>query len=104
MMTMLSVSACELAADAGPCEDFADKWFFDVQTKRCEQFTYGGCEGNENRFSSKAECERTCVRERKLQQQGAQKNSKLLKQSFTRHLFNTIYGRLHERHLNLSNT
>jgi len=70
MIRRLSVAACELAADAGPCHDFTDNWFYSVQSKRCEQFSYGGCEGNDNRFSSEAECERMCVRERKLQQQG----------------------------------
>jgi len=69
--TLLSVAACELAADAGSCHDYTDKWFYDAQSKTCEQFSYGGCEGNENRFSSQAECERTCLLERKLQQQGA---------------------------------
>lgn len=67
---MLSVSACELDADAGPCQDFADKWFYNVQSRSCEEFSYGGCEGNDNRFSSRVECERTCLRERKLQQLG----------------------------------
>lgn len=70
MMKMLSVAACELAADAGPCHDYTDKWFYNVQSKSCEIFSYGGCEGNDNRFSSQAECERTCLRQRKLQQQG----------------------------------
>jgi len=67
---MWLVAACELDADAGPCTDFTDKWFYNVQSKSCEQFSYGGCAGNENRFSSETECKRTCVRERKLQQQG----------------------------------
>ena len=69
-MRMLSVAACELAADAGPCHDYTDQWFYDVQSKTCELFSYGGCEGNQNRFSSRTECERTCLRQRKQLQQG----------------------------------
>lgn len=28
--------------------------------KKCKEFTFGGCEGNGNRFSSKDECETVC--------------------------------------------
>lgn len=30
---------------------------------QCVQFTYGGCGGNSNRFSTREECERYCNRE-----------------------------------------
>lgn len=69
-MKMSSVAVCELDADAGPCHDYVDKWFYNVQSKNCERFSYGGCDGNDNKFSSQTECERTCLRERKRQQQG----------------------------------
>lgn len=35
-------------------------WYFKSSTRQCEQFTYGGCEGNSNRFQSVEDCERTC--------------------------------------------
>merc|ERR1719431_100380 len=44
----------------GPCEAEAMMWTFDKVTKTCEQFSYGGCDGNENKFGSKSECENTC--------------------------------------------
>jgi len=45
----------------GPCEADIPAWTFDKVTKICEKFSYGGCEGNENNFRSKSECEKTCV-------------------------------------------
>ena len=33
------------------------------QTKSCQQYTYGGCLGNNNRYESKQECEAVCVEE-----------------------------------------
>ena len=46
--------------DPGPCDAIFPMWFFDFTDGTCKQFNYGGCEGNENRFRSKEECERTC--------------------------------------------
>jgi hypothetical protein len=36
------------------------KWFFDVNTGRCDRFEYRGCGGNDNHFRSKEECELQC--------------------------------------------
>lgn len=35
-------------------------WYFDTKIKRCRQFYYGGCGGNENRFASETDCEQRC--------------------------------------------
>lgn len=35
-------------------------WYFKSSTRQCEPFTYGGCEGNANRFQSAEDCEKTC--------------------------------------------
>lgn len=37
------------------------KWFFDMEYGGCSRFWYGGCEGNDNRFSSQEECKEKCV-------------------------------------------
>jgi hypothetical protein len=37
------------------------KWFFDMEYGGCSRFWYGGCEGNDNRFSSQEECKERCV-------------------------------------------
>jgi hypothetical protein len=51
---------CQLPVDIGTCQDFVMNWYFDTASKRCHQFNYGGCGGNENRFQTEAECEGRC--------------------------------------------
>lgn len=53
---------CSLPADIGPCDGIETKWFFNSVTKMCKEFTYGGCDGNDNRFNDKASCEMACKR------------------------------------------
>jgi len=51
-----------LEKDPGPCEALFYRWYFNAETRLCEEFVYGGCLGNGNRFVSKMECEQTCDR------------------------------------------
>ncbi|XP_067288679.1 papilin-like isoform X2 [Pseudorasbora parva] len=53
-------AACRLPMDAGPCKAFIDMWAFDSSAGKCVPFTYGGCEGNDNKFFSQKECEELC--------------------------------------------
>ena len=46
----------------GSCRGSFKKWYFDVESQRCETFLYGGCNGNANRFDSKSQCQRECGR------------------------------------------
>ncbi|XP_075722820.1 papilin isoform X3 [Rhipicephalus microplus] len=54
-------SHCVEAADPGPCKAHIPAWWFNVHSGKCEQFVYGGCEGNENKYRSKEECRKTCA-------------------------------------------
>ena len=47
--------------DIGPCHGRFIKWQYDAGRRECRSFTFGGCEGNGNRFSSKEECESVCL-------------------------------------------
>jgi len=53
-------TVCQLPLDPGWCKAYFPSWGFNVRTGRCEQFIYGGCGGNANRFKTQAECERIC--------------------------------------------
>lgn len=38
-------------------------YYFNNDSKKCEEFTYGGCKGNSNRFATKEDCEIKCLKE-----------------------------------------
>ncbi|KAK0058640.1 chymotrypsin inhibitor precursor [Biomphalaria pfeifferi] len=52
---------CLLPAVSGPCFALFRKYYYDRYQSVCIEFTYGGCEGNDNRFESYDECRRTCM-------------------------------------------
>lgn len=52
---------CALKDDPGPCKAIKDRFFFNVDTGRCEGFEYGGCGGNANNFDTLQACEEMCV-------------------------------------------
>jgi hypothetical protein len=51
---------CSLLIDAGPCDAALPRYAFDEG--RCVEFTYGGCEGNENNFATAEACLAECGR------------------------------------------
>ena len=53
---------CSLPKEVGNCKMAVSRWYFDIGTEDCESFIYGGCQGNENRFSSEEECRDACVK------------------------------------------
>ncbi|XP_014674581.1 PREDICTED: papilin-like, partial [Priapulus caudatus] len=59
-------SLCAMPRDSGPCSAAIRKWFFNSETEKCEQYLYGGCQGNENRFDDKSDCDQVCFKEMHL--------------------------------------
>uniref|UniRef100_A0A671X011 BPTI/Kunitz inhibitor domain-containing protein n=1 Tax=Sparus aurata TaxID=8175 RepID=A0A671X011_SPAAU len=53
--------ACFLQQDQGGCQNYTMVWFYDTKQNECSRFWYGGCDGNENRFTTQEECEHLCV-------------------------------------------
>ncbi|KAG1650386.1 Papilin [Nymphon striatum] len=58
--TETNEDVCRLPLDKGPCDDDQQRWHFDVSLSRCVRFSYGGCDGNKNRFKSYELCTRFC--------------------------------------------
>ena len=45
---------------SGPCRAAKRRFHFNPASGQCEQFTYGGCPGNANRFLRQESCEAAC--------------------------------------------
>lgn len=62
-----TLPVCEQPKEIGPCRAGLPRWFYNSRTRACEQFFYGGCQGNDNNFDRQDLCERQCgvVRERR---------------------------------------
>ena len=55
-----SVDLCSLPPLTGPCLAYFPRFFFNLSSGECEQFIYGGCQGNENNFNTVEDCEAKC--------------------------------------------
>ncbi|XP_019630145.1 PREDICTED: papilin-like isoform X2 [Branchiostoma belcheri] len=51
---------CTLQPDAGPCRAFSRRFYYNIQTRSCQLFGYGGCLGNANNFRTVEDCENAC--------------------------------------------
>ena len=51
---------CGQARDPGPCRGHFARWSYDAAAGQCEQFRYGGCGGNRNRFVTLEQCQTAC--------------------------------------------
>ncbi|KAM8841342.1 tissue factor pathway inhibitor 2 [Spinachia spinachia] len=51
---------CRFPKEEGPCRGLFRSYFFNMTTMRCERFSYGGCQGNSNRFPDLTACKEYC--------------------------------------------
>ncbi len=47
--------------DPGFCMAYFPRYFHNSTSGECEQFGYGGCQGNKNNFETKEDCKHTCT-------------------------------------------
>eukprot|EP00117_Sycon_ciliatum_P011198 scpid5118/ scgid12783/ Fibropellin-1; Epidermal growth factor-related protein 1; Fibropellin-I; SpEGF I; UEGF-1 len=53
---------CSLPPTRGPCRGSYRRFYYDVSSRRCMPFNYGGCKGNANQYSSERSCAWACER------------------------------------------
>ncbi|XP_052009448.1 kunitz-type protease inhibitor 1-like [Xyrauchen texanus] len=44
----------------GPCRASFSNWYYNPYERRCNRFTFGGCDGNNNRFETEDQCMKLC--------------------------------------------
>ena len=49
-------AGCSFQPESGPCRGVFPSYFWNVTTRQCDKFNYGGCDGNPNRFSTLDMC------------------------------------------------
>ena len=52
---------CILPLKVGSCDKTLRRFYFDVRSHTCRQFTYSGCQGNANNFLTRDQCIKSCV-------------------------------------------
>lgn len=62
------VEVCKQPVQSGPCYAYFTRYFFNSTSMRCEQFVYGGCNGNDNNFETMEECCNTCAKRGKCKE------------------------------------
>ncbi|XP_049526663.1 BPTI/Kunitz domain-containing protein-like [Dermacentor silvarum] len=51
---------CSDPPDKGPCNESHTRYYFDPQNKTCQEFVYGGCQGNVNNYETHDDCRVNC--------------------------------------------
>ncbi|KAM7353689.1 kappaPI-actitoxin-Avd3c-like [Cochliomyia hominivorax] len=51
---------CLLPKNVGSCSGTYFRFYFNSKSGECEKFNYSGCQGNDNNFGTKKECEKDC--------------------------------------------
>lgn len=59
------VDRCYLPQSSGRCHRALIRFAYNPVARSCDEFIYGGCLGNENRFSTLRDCEKSCIEPQK---------------------------------------
>lgn len=61
-----SSDPCLETRDYGTCSDYSERFYYDVEDRRCHRFYYSGCGGNRNNYATLEECYARCERPREV--------------------------------------
>ncbi|KAM6931664.1 kunitz-type protease inhibitor 2 isoform 1-T1 [Lycodopsis pacificus] len=61
---------CMVTSDPGPCRAAFPMFYYDTKIGTCQSFIYGGCRGNQNRYSTMDECLNRCRRDGSFEHHG----------------------------------
>lgn len=51
---------CQQPVRKGVCRALIARWSYDMATKQCTEFKFGGCDGNGNNFATLRQCQDMC--------------------------------------------
>ena len=60
-LSLYLVDKCDQPIKPGPCLGNFTRWGYNKETEVCEEFNYGGCNGNLNSFLTEDECSNSCA-------------------------------------------
>ena len=60
LLTCARPDFCSLPSKVGMCRAAMRRFFYDTVSSSCQEFTYGGCQGNDNNFGTQEECNEAC--------------------------------------------
>uniref|UniRef100_A0A098LWQ8 Kunitz 2 n=1 Tax=Python regius TaxID=51751 RepID=A0A098LWQ8_PYTRG len=57
---------CAAPRAVGPCRASFLRWYFDIETRTCKMFIYGGCRGNKNNYLFEEHCWSQCIGDKEI--------------------------------------
>ncbi|KAK2509432.1 hypothetical protein MC885_012162 [Smutsia gigantea] len=59
-LCLVGTASSEKTSEKGICKARFHRFFYNATSDECEQFIYGGCQGNDNNFETTEICLRVC--------------------------------------------
>ncbi|CAM9604038.1 unnamed protein product [Lampetra fluviatilis] len=84
---------CTMDSEIGPCRALIPRFFYNRYTQRCQEFDFGGCNGNANNFETYKECRMACrTVQRVAKKCRLEPETGRCRAAITRHFYNMTTG------------